>query len=81
MTALSFQLRASKVPYALGIDAIDNLAEMFFLIELFWSVVLGAIGAIITVLCVKMWENSGAPDLRENRGLVENVRSLVIFLK
>jgi len=55
------------VPYALGIDAIDNLAEMFFLIGLFWSVVLGAIGGIIAVTCVKMWENNGAPNLRENR--------------
>jgi len=33
-----------------------------------WSVLFGAIGGIITVLFVRMWENNGAANLRENRG-------------
>jgi len=41
---------------------------MFPSVDVWWSVVFGAIGGIITVLLVKMWENNGAPNLRENRG-------------
>jgi len=68
MTALTFQL-PSKVPHTLGIrDPIDSLAEMFSLIELCWRVVLGAIGGVIAVMCVKMWQNKEAAILRERGG-------------
>jgi len=53
---------------ASGIDPANSLVEMFSLVELCWSAVLGAIGGIIAVLCVKMWEKNGAPILRERRG-------------
>jgi len=32
-----------------------------------WSVLFGAIGGIITVLFVRMWENNGAANLRERK--------------
>ena len=45
-----------------------SLTEMFPLVDVWWSVVFGAVGGIITVMFVKMWENNGAANLRENRG-------------
>jgi len=67
----------------------NSLQEMFPVAEYWWSVVFGAIGGIITVLFVKMWENNGATNLRENRGenlpqehderSVANVSGLSIF--
>lgn len=57
------------MPNTLGIDAANSLVEMFSLVELWCSVVLGAIiGGIIAALCVKMWENNGAAILRERGG-------------
>ena len=46
----------------------NNLKEMFPSHEvLLLSVLFGAIGGIITALFVKMWENNGAVEARENR--------------
>ena len=46
----------------------SDLKEMFPSHEVWLlSVLFGAIGGIITVLFVKMWENNGAAEVRENR--------------
>ena len=51
----------------------NNLKEMFPSDEVWLlSVLFGAIGGIITVLFVKMWENNGAAEVRENRVPQEN---------
>jgi len=46
----------------------NGLPEMFPSVDVWWSVVFGAIGGVITVLLVKMWENNRAPNLTANRG-------------
>ena len=53
-----------------------NLEEMFPSHEVWLltvlSVLFGAIGGIIIVLFVKMWENNGAAEVREKRVPQEN---------
>ena len=46
----------------------NGLPKMFPSVDVWWSVVFGAIGGVITVLLVKMWENNGAPNLSKNTG-------------
>ena len=52
----------------------NKLKAMFPSHEVVWllSVLFGAIGGIITVLFVRMWENNGAAEVKNNRVPQEN---------